>query len=352
MSTPTSEPEVLDLAALTEDGFEALYAERLEPILSAHEETRRKHVSNFWFHMMLALPVGVIAACATYLLSKDGQATAFIGLSLAALTVGIAMLPIDQLRKTIKLELLESISTAIGVRYQTHCAERPGFDRCIALGLAPKHDRGTFEDFFHGEREGLAFDLYEGLLQIERSDRYGRKRYDRVFHGQIIQLAFPKAFQGVTVVTRDAGFFNAPPADCYKRVGLADPKFERLFEVYSNDQVEARALVHPVFMERLMEIERAFKGGKVRCGFEGGHLLVMIEGRDKFEPGSMFNPLTDPARARRVVEDIAQVLRLMDAVLTAELAPLVALRASRAHAAAYRAARSEALSQTFGRKTS
>lgn len=338
---PTSEPEILDLAGLTDEAFERLYASRLAPLLEAREGERRKRVADFRFHAMLAVPVAIVAACLTWLAARDAEPTVFIGLGAAAITIALAAIPISQLHRTVKIEMLEAICAAIGARYRPEADERPGFDRCLALGLAPRHDRAAFEDLFHGEREGCAFDLYEAHLEVERRGRNGQTHHDTVFRGQIIRIAFPKAFLGVTVVKRDAGFFNAlQGSGDLKRVGLVDPKFERLFEVFSNDQVEARALVHPVFMERLMEIEQAFQGGKVRCAFEGGRLLVMVEGRNKFEPGSMFTPLTDPKRARRVVDDIARVLRLMDAVLTAELAPLVALRAERAEAAARAAARS------------
>jgi hypothetical protein len=107
---------------------------------------------------------------------------------------------------------------------------------------------------------------------------------------------------------------------------LVDARFERAFEVYSTDQVEARTLMHPVFMERLLEMETIFKGKSVRCGFEMGDLLVAVEGGDKFEAGSMFKPLADPERARKLITEIGLVFRLIDAVLTAEQAPLVARR--------------------------
>jgi len=326
MSTPTSEPETLDLARLTDEGFAALYAGRLEPLLAAREADRRKRVKDFWFHVLLAVPVGIVAACVTWLVARDDGPTAFIGLGAAAITVAIAAGPLGALHRAVKIEMLETICGAIGARYRPNAEERPGFDRCLALGLAPNHDRASFEDLFHGEREGCAFDLYEAHLEVRRQGRNGQTSYQSVFRGQIIRIAFPKDFLGVTVVKRDAGVFNALQGGALKRVGLVDPKFERVFEVYSNDQVEARALVHPVFMERLMEIEKAFRGGNVRCAFEGGRLLVLVEGENRFEPGSMFSPLTDPARAKRVVDDIAQVLRLMDTVLTAEIAPLLALR--------------------------
>jgi Protein of unknown function (DUF3137) len=131
----------------------------------------------------------------------------------------------------------------------------------------------------------------------------------------------------VTVVKRDAGVFNGLRAlGELKRVGLGDSTFEKAFEVYSNDQVEARYLVHPVFMERLLHLEQAFNGRRVRCGFHEGALLLSVETDDRYEIGDMFKRLDDPARARRIVGDIAEIMKLMDAVLTAEQGPLVARR--------------------------
>lgn len=106
---------------------------------------------------------------------------------------------------------------------------------------------------------------------------------------------------------------------------MADPKFERDFEVYGSDQVEARELVHPVFMERLIALEPAYAGKRLRCGFQDGDLLLAVEGRNRFELGSMFAPLADPKRVRTVINDVAEILRLIDSMLTAERAPLVAL---------------------------
>lgn len=41
-------------------------------------------------------------------------------------------------------------------------------------------------------------------------------------------------------------------------------------------------------------------------------------GGNLFEPGDLFKPLVDPARARRIVDEIAGVVRVMDQVLTAQ----------------------------------
>jgi hypothetical protein len=71
-------------------------------------------------------------------------------------------------------------------------------------------------------------------------------------------------------------------------------------------------------MERLLELETAFKGKNLRGAFAEGDLLIAIEGGDKFEVGSMFSNLNDIARARTIVGDVAEIMRLIDAVLTAE----------------------------------
>jgi hypothetical protein len=71
-------------------------------------------------------------------------------------------------------------------------------------------------------------------------------------------------------------------------------------------------------MERLVDLERGLKGKRIRCAFEEGDLLVAVEGGNLFEPGDLFKPLVDPARARRIVDEIAGVVKVMDQVLTAQ----------------------------------
>lgn len=223
--------------------------------------------------------------------------------------------------RDVKIASLTAVAQAIGVNYSIDVGQPPAFDRFRALKLLPSYDRSKFEDLFHGEYQGASFDLYEGLLENETKDSKGNSSYTTVFRGQIIRLAFPRKFLGVTIVRRDQGFFNMFGEDKksnLKRVGLEDPKFEKVFEVYGTDQVEARYLVHPVLMERLMALETGMKGEKLRCGFEEGDMLIAIEDGDRYEIGDLFKPLADPERARKIVGDLSKVMQVMDSVLTAQ----------------------------------
>jgi len=52
------------------------------------------------------------------------------------------------------------------------------------------------------------------------------------------------------------GVMNSKTVDGMKRVGLGESAFERRFEVYSDDQVESRALLTIDFMERLLAMDQ------------------------------------------------------------------------------------------------
>ena len=68
------------------------------------------------------------------------------------------------------------------------------------------------------------------------------------------------------------------------RVILEDPKFRKRFKVYSSDQVEARYLVTPAFMERLYNLKTAFGSKNVKCSFYADTLMISIATKkDLFE---------------------------------------------------------------------
>jgi hypothetical protein len=75
-------------------------------------------------------------------------------------------------------------------------------------------------------------------------------------------------------------------------------------------------------MERLLELEQQFSGKNLRCAFNAGQLLLAIEGGDRFELGSMFRSLIDETRVQRILRDLSEIVRVIDAVLTAERSAL------------------------------
>lgn len=310
--------ETLDLTRIDDGGFQRLYAERIEPCFASNEEGRQRAVKTFWTRVALGAPVIIAIAIGIGVWARQVEWSIWSAVMMGFGLSWFAWAPIDRLTKQVKTQSLTSIAEAMRASYTIGGFAPPALDRARELDLLPSFNRSSFEDLFAGAHRNASFDLYEAHLQQHR--RSGKSSSTvTVFRGQIIRLHFPRNFTGVTVVRRDAGVFNfLGGLGELKKVGLVDPKFEKVFEVYGTDQVEARFLVHPAFMERLLELETALKGKRIRCAFEGGDLIICIEGGNLFEPGSFFKPLVDPARARRIVDDLASVMRVMDAVLTAQ----------------------------------
>jgi hypothetical protein len=316
----TSPP--LDLTRLDDALFQRLYAERIEPLFWANETARLAAVAKFQRWAMIGAALTLVAAALTFAFANEAQAGFVIAFMGAILTFVIAYQPIAKAGKELKRQYCSSIAEAMDAQFQVEDFPPPALERFKAMRLLPSYQRSSFEDLFAGAHKGASYELYEADLRQRRSTGKSTS-YVTVFRGQLIRLHFPVSFLGVTIVRRDAGMFNAfgggdIEGRKLERVRLVDPSFEKAFEVWGTDQVEARYLLHPVMMERLIALETALHGKRIRCAFEDGELLIAVEGGNLFEPGDMFKPLVDPARARRVVEELASVVRVMDQVLTAQ----------------------------------
>ncbi len=316
---------IVDLARLDAAGFSALYKARIEPLLTEAEGQRLATMQVYKQRLTWGLPAAAALGALVYVFFQALVPALIVGGLAAVAAYGYAQHPLGKLGVRVKGQALTALAQAIGAAYEQLGRPDGLIERFRELQLLPGYDRANFEDWFHGERLGCGFDMFEGHLENEHRDEDGDRDWVTVFRGQIIRIQFPKEFHGVTVVRRDGGIFNGLGrwASKLEHVGFADPTFERKFEVFSSDQVEARVLVHPVFAERLLELEQRFDGHNLRCGFQGGELLICVEAKNRFEIGDMTKPLTDPARAQVIVEDMGAVLRVMDAVLTAEQATLL-----------------------------
>lgn len=309
----------IDLANLDDASFQRLYGERIEPCFAANEGERINAVATFKRRLLIGAPIVLLIMAGLWFWTQD-PGFPFFAAIMGALGVGwYAYSPLAAVGRKVKNAYCSAIAEAMNSNFAIAGFAPPALERFKSLRLLPGYHRSNFEDLFHGAYKDAAFDLYEGHLEQRSTDSKGRTRYTTVFRGQLIRMAFPRKFLGVTIVRRDAGMFNVfGGGDGLKKVGLEDPKFEKAFEVWGNDQVEARYLLHPVLMQRLLDLETSFKGKRLRCGFEGGDLLVAIEGGNLFEPGDLFKTFNDPARARRIVDEIANVVRVMDQVLGAQ----------------------------------
>ena len=231
--------------------------------------------------------------------------------------------PIAEAKRTIKVGINSAIAESFGVSYEHDVEPGAEFGASKTYGLVPSYDRSSFEDRWFGTLESHAFNLYEAHLEEQRGSGKNR-RWVTVFRGVIIQMGFGRTFHSTTLLQRagahrkwlglggvkDSVNFDGHRLD---RVDQVHPAFEEVFSLYSDDQVEARVLVHPVYVEHLLRLERAFGGKELRALFTGGEVILAVEGRDMFESGSL-DASSDHARVAEASEQFAALASLALAI--------------------------------------
>lgn len=83
-------------------------------------------------------------------------------------------------------------------------------------------------------------------------------------------------------------------------VKLESVNFDKRFNVFSKNQVEARYLLTPTFIEKFTRLYTAFGTNKAKCSFYkdfSGNDRIMFAistWKDLFEPGNLFTPVNEP----------------------------------------------------------
>ena len=165
-------------------------------------------------------------------------------------------------------------------------------------GLFTSPDRYHTEDLIEGMAGKTAFSCSEVHAEERKTrvDSKGRTSHYWVdiFKGFLFIADFQKDFQGHTTVLRNSLFklnFGG------SRVKLENPDFEKSFDVYSTNQIEARYLLTPSMMERLLKLESDFNKG-ITVSFQHSNILIAIpESRNYFE-ASIWKSINDPSQLK------------------------------------------------------
>ncbi|MEM7638752.1 MAG: DUF3137 domain-containing protein [Pseudomonadota bacterium] len=333
-----------------------VWTEVLEPALAERESERRSIISKarkrtIW----TGLAVGVIAICVLFL--TGGAAPVFTLIAAGGVTAiasGAAWIPLFSVKSETKQLVVGAAAESFGFKYDTlhpdvrgisnwktagewiksqasqkagaaqlfggvddSAPPTPAFDVLKEAKLLPGYDSRKFEDLIEGDRAETHFSLVECKLTEEQGSGKNRRTVT-TFQGLLFHIQYPDRFLGRTLIARQGwwkGFFGDKSL---QKVDLVAKELEDNFTIYSNDQVEARALLTPDRMERLIALERHFKGGKLRGVFEGDHLTLALEADDQFEAGSVWKPLVDPDRYISALTEIGLVCDVIDGFLTRE----------------------------------
>jgi hypothetical protein len=275
------------------NAFRTYYDKELQPLL-AQTETQRKSVQQFSYVMYGAFAV---AAVVTLLMFSSGAAG--FGFVVPFLVAGIfSWIYLDK-KKRFSLDFKQRIISKIITFANPGCSYQPqGYvnrDEYTQSQLYRKGvDRYNGEDYFEGQYEQTRFFCSELHSEYKTSDSKGRTSWHTIFKGLFFVADFNKHFAGSTYVWDNGnaeaytGFFArlfSSFSQSVEKVDLESPEFENEFDVFSTDQVEARYILSPSLMVRMVNLKQKM-GCEMRASFVNTKMYMTFELReDLFEPG-------------------------------------------------------------------
>ena len=307
--------------ALYEKGFADHYDKHLKDKVQKFEQNRlaalKKARRLFFFTLPIAhfLPWGIWKLNGFLYDTLWGWLHALIvylgPIMLIGILWAIVMSPILDYKDSIKTKIFPNILNFLGKFTYTVNPERKDVRQYNFMGFFPRYDRQTNEDNILGTYKSVKIDLFETVLERARKSKDGGTYYDDVFRGIIIDLTFNKTLKGTTIVRKDSGFIGNlfhETLPKLKDVKLEDPNFNKIFQAYSDDQVEARFILSVSFMERLKELSEAFASKAVQCCFYQEKVVFVVPvKKNMFEPGSIYV-------AENFIDDAKNLLKEMDLI--------------------------------------
>jgi len=302
------------------DGFSPFYFQVIAPRLRAQEAVRKTAVRKTMLY--LALTPLVLVLHVLFALSKpESDAIGIVGSALFTIPLYVAyVVNYSQLdvRTSTRYSIIGGFCRFKNWTYlRDKLLTKPfyesyGLSNFRDLGFVPNYNSATIQGHITGKIYEAHFQFFRATFSRAAETVYEYCPWKYWFRGQFISISFPNNFLGQTVVFPDKGLFNLKKMRGLKRVRLADPVFEKMFEVYGTDQVEARYLLAPDFMQRLVDLEHAFNGKSIRFGFVKNQLLIAIETRIRLDVGSMFKNLDKPERTQNVLDALAAIYDVVD----------------------------------------
>lgn len=276
---------------------------RIEKYRQQQLDRVRQYVINSTFASIFIAFVLFSTPIAKFLLEANG-----IGIIVVAMLAPFLSIrkPYNEYKKKCKDILVPVLLNFCGNLKRLDCEISK--DVIKNMGLFDTFSKLECDDYFTGSHKGVKVEIAE--IYLERGNDNDRVN---VFKGVVCILNLNKKFKGKTLVLKDKGVFNFINhlTKGLKNVKLEDPIFEKHFEVYSSDQIEARYLLTTAFMQRLIDINNIFNS-KISCCFNQDKLMIAIPTlKNMFEVPNLFMPIN---QAKKHKEYIAEITSLMSIV--------------------------------------
>lgn len=302
----------------TNDSFES----RIAPVLLDFEGRRKETLRKA--NRGVAVVAAVFLVIAAIVVFSGGAQAAFF-VVVAGVVVGFITFSMmtSAFKKAFKQEVVGAVVSNYheGFSYQAES----GISKSVFKGsqlFKQGIDRYRSEDYVRGKWGKTEFDFSEVHAEYKTESGSGKNRrtqWHTIFKGVFFIADFHKEFRTRTIVLPDTaekmfGFLGRKLQDWnFSRpdvIRLEDPDFEREFCVYGDDQVEARYILSPALMHRILLLKRKF-GDKVFLSFLNSKVYIALSSsKNRFEP--KLREAIDMNLVREFKQDLDVIVGIVD----------------------------------------
>jgi hypothetical protein len=270
---------------VTTKSFQSLFENTLKPQLVLLER-QRKMIANGKYAIYAMLPLAIIE----FLILKNNINAAIMFLAipiLAGVSISAYLKPkqdqyLADFKRNIIWPLIQLVSPDLEYDPNDGITKYQFITTGIYDGMI---DDYRSEDMIRGVIGETNISFCEVL-----ATRHAGRHAETIFSGIIVIADFNKNFNGKTIIRPTAanlGQFGKWVTEIGHEnaiVHLENVEFEKKFEVYGSDQVEARYIITPLLMEKLLQIEKEFNT-PITVSFVQSFICIGIpHDGDLFEP--------------------------------------------------------------------
>ncbi len=288
------------------DGFAEYYQDKIEPQNFRFEKLRRQYLKKYWLRLFIYAAIIIFAVYyqMSYMqyIPNDMLRNYSIIFMLFIMVGGYFVLrPVFEYNDIIKDKVFPLIFSFFGNKLTYKHSTNYKVTDLKDFGIIPYYENEETEDEIVGTHNDVSVHMVQTTLMTTQNERLNYNQLWRnvtrnkkviEFSGLLIVLGMNKNFSCQIIIRKDRGmFFEALDglfAAC-KIVRLEDVEFEKMFSVYSNDQIGVRYILTTGFMERLLKLNKSFGNRNLEASFLKNKLLIKIDSDHKwFVPASLF----------------------------------------------------------------
>lgn len=278
-------------------------------------ETKRlkdkERVKKYWVILgIISFLIGIIV-----LLENNFLPALFIILLGLIIIIVIIFVSKNGIRKRFKTNVLSPILNGKNSGVSFDANNYITCDEFTRSDLFRKNvDRYTGEDLFLGKRGKTTYKFSEIHAEEKHttvnSKGQTKTTYITIFRGIFMIADFNKKLESSTrVIQARDGFFEKLFSG-KRKVSLENPEFEKKYNTYSDSQIEARYILSPAMMERILKLEELFNS-RIDLSFRGNNVFIAIySSKNHFEVDTS-NALNS-AQIDTIYKEIDSCLQIVD----------------------------------------